>query len=211
MRDDLAAGPADAHFQGYAGRMTAALQEMDWAPLERFAEDCLACWRDRKTLFLAGNGGSAGNANHIANDFMYPISKTLGVGMSTVSLTANPAVLTCLSNDEGYAEVFTHQLRAQAYPGDLLLVFSGSGNSENILRVLAAARELGVISHAVLGFDGGAAKQMADNAIHFAVHDMQVAEDLQTVACHMVVQWLYARREAFLTPQAPRGGRGKAP
>jgi D-sedoheptulose 7-phosphate isomerase len=106
-------------------------------------------------------------------------------------------VLTCLGNDEGYENVFSFQLSVLARRGDILLAFSGSGNSPNILRALEEAARIGMTSYAVVGFSGGKAKAAADVPIHFAVDDMQIAEDTQTIIGHMIVQWLYAQRAQF--------------
>jgi D-sedoheptulose 7-phosphate isomerase len=192
----LAEGPAGAHFKDYAGRLSAMLATFDWTPVEALAADLLECWTSGRQLFLCGNGGSAGNANHLANDFMYPLSKRKGSAIRVQALSANPAVLTCLANDEGYDNVFAFQLASQARKGDVLLAFSGSGNSPNILKVIEEAKRMGVKSYAVLGYSGGKAKSMADVAIHFAVDDMQIAEDTQTILGHMIVQWLFARRDS---------------
>ena len=73
-------------------------------------------------------------------------------------------------------------------------MLSGSGNSPNVLKALETARETGLRSYAILGYSGGKAKAMADVAIHFAVDDMQISEDMQLIVAHMIMQWLYARR-----------------
>lgn len=162
--------------------------------VEPLATAFFDAWRDRRQVFVAGNGGSAANANHMVNDYVYPISKTPGKGMRMRSLCANPAVVTCLANDEGYENIFSAQLPILAEPGDVLLALSGSGNSPNILRLLETAREIGVTSFAILGFTGGKAKNLADHVLHFPGDDMQVAEDLQMVVSNMIVQYLYSRR-----------------
>ncbi len=181
----------------YATRLGAVLAGTDWSMVEPLGDALVRCWRTRRTVFLAGNGGSAGNANHLANDFLYPVSKTVGKGIRTHALTDNPAKLTCLANDEGYEAALAAQLAVMAEKGDVLIAFSGSGNSPNILRLLEQARRMEVESFAILGFDGGRAKALADHPIHFAVDDMQISEDLQTITCHALVQHLYARREEF--------------
>jgi D-sedoheptulose 7-phosphate isomerase len=191
-----AAGAAVPHFKDYARRLNEALDALDWSQVERLAGDLLDAWRTGRQLFLIGNGGSAGNANHLANDFMYPLSKTKGHGIRTHALAENPAVLTCLANDEGYEHVYSYQLAIMARRGDILLAFSGSGNSPNILRALEEARSLGLTSYAVVGYGGGKAKALADVVIHVAVDDMQISEDVQTIIGHMLVQWLYQRRDS---------------
>ncbi len=189
-----AAGAAKEHFLDYSRRLSEALLGFDWSPVEELASDLYDCWKESRQVFFAGNGGSAGNANHLANDFLYPVSKALGSGIRAHSLTANPAVIACLANDEGYENIFTYQLGVMAQRGDLLIVFSGSGNSPNIVKALEHAREMGVKTYAVLGFNGGKCKALADVPIHFPINDMQIAEDTQTIIGHMIVQWLYARR-----------------
>lgn len=187
------------HFKAYTQRLHNAFTGLDWAPVEELAGELHRCWSSGAQVFLAGNGGSAGNANHIANDFLYPVSKTKGSGLRVHSLCANPAIITCLANDEGYENIFSHQLAVMADKGDVLVVFSGSGNSPNIIKVLEEAKGLGVKTYAILGFSGGKAKTLADVAIHFSCDDMQVCEDTQTIVSHMIVQWLFAQRETIIS------------
>jgi len=190
--------PPAEHFLAYSRRLSDTLIGFDWSPVVRLAEDLRDCWRTGRQVFLCGNGGSAGNASHLANDFLYPLSKTKGSGIRAHALTENPAVLTCLGNDEGYDSIFAYQLAVFARKGDVLLAFSGSGNSPNILRALEEAKRIGMRSYAVLGYSGGKARALADVPIHFAIDDMQIAEDTQTIICHMIIQWLYAQREEFI-------------
>jgi D-sedoheptulose 7-phosphate isomerase len=181
-------------YADYAARLQQVLQQADWQPVEALGRELLECWRAKRQVFFCGNGGSAGNAIHLANDFLYGISKQAGSGLRVNALSANAAVLTCLANDEGYDTIFATQLAVQANRGDVLVVLSGSGNSPNVLKVLAKAKEMGVKSYAILGYSGGKAKAMADVPIHFKVDDMQLSEDLQLIAGHMIMQWMYANR-----------------
>ena len=162
----------------------------DWSDVVTLVETLRRCWRENRQVFLCGNGGSAANAIHLANDFLYGIDKATGRGLRVTALPANAAVLTCLANDIAYEDVFAQQLTVLAQPGDVLLAFSGSGNSPNIVKALTRARELGVTSFALLGFTGGRALGLADHPIYFPVHDMQVAEDLQMMVGHMAMQYL---------------------
>ena len=181
-------------FRDYSRRLNATLETFDWTPVERLAYDLLDCWQTGRQVFLAGNGGSAANASHLANDFLYPLSKMPGSGLRAHSLASNPAVISCLANDEGYDQVFALQLGVLARRGDILIALSASGNSPNIVKALEQAKVIGMTSYAVLGFSGGAAKAIADVPVHFAVDDVQMAEDAQLIVGHMVMQWLYAKR-----------------
>jgi len=186
---------AREHFRNYGMRLTRVIESLDCASLARLAAELKGCWRERRRVFIAGNGGSAGNAVHLANDFLYAMSKRPGSGLCVEALPANPAVLTCLANDEGFDSIFALQLAVQARAGDVLIVFSGSGNSPNILRALKEAKRIGLSTYALLGYSGGAAKSLADTTIHFEIDDMQIAEDMQLITGHMLVQWLMTFRD----------------
>jgi D-sedoheptulose 7-phosphate isomerase len=181
-------------FINYSSRLQNVLANADWSALALLAEDILRCWRSGNRVFFCGNGGSAGNAIHLANDFLYGVAKQRGAGIKVISLAANSAVLTCLANDVGYEHIFSEQLAVQAEAGDIMVALSGSGNSPNIIRAIEQAKSMGVKAYAVLGYDGGACLTLADVAIHFAVNDMQIAEDMQLVIGHMLMQWLYSNR-----------------
>lgn len=176
---------------GYANKLSDVLGSSDWSGVAQLGEDIRECWLAGRQVFFCGNGGSAGNAIHLANDFLYGIAKRTGAGLKVQALSANPAVITCLANDVGYDYIYSEQLAVLAEPGDLLVVLSGSGNSPNILRVLEQANSMDVKSCAILGYTGGQCKSLADFSIHFPVNDMQIAEDMQLVVGHMLMKWLH--------------------
>ncbi len=185
---------ASEFITSYRKVLIAALLEQDWIGVTLLAETLQQCWRDHRQVFLCGNGGSAANAIHLANDLLFGIDKPAGHGLRATALTANTSILTCLANDVAYEDIFAQQLTVLATRGDVLIVFSGSGNSPNIVKALVQARQLGVTSFAFLGFAGGRSLALADHPIHFPVDDMQVAEDLHMMAGHMVTQWLAGHR-----------------
>lgn len=153
---------AAVHCADYSRRLSAVLDGFEWAPVVQLADELLDCWKTGRQVFLAGNGGSGANAIHLANDLIYALSKRPGSGIRVHALPANPATLTCLANDEGYDKIFSLQLAVLARPCDILIVFTGSGNSPNILAALEEARKIGMRSYAFLGFSGGKAKGLAD-------------------------------------------------
>jgi D-sedoheptulose 7-phosphate isomerase len=187
-------------FADYASRLRSVLSEADWTGVDELAEVIKGCWRRKSRVFLCGNGGSAGNAIHLANDFLYGIAKVSGEGLRVEALSANPAVLTCLANDVGYESVYSEQIAVHGQPGDLLIALSGSGNSPNIVAALEKARDIGMTTCAILGYSGGRCKVLADIPIHFPICDMQISEDLQLVVGHMLMQWLHLQRSEALKP-----------
>jgi len=164
----------------------------DWSSVEALSQALLCCHQQGNRVFICGNGGSAANAVHIANDLLYG-SVPQGRGIKAVALSTNIAVITCVANDIDYADVFSYQLATHGEAGDLLIALSGSGNSENIIRTIQQASSMDIHSFAILGYSGGCCKELADTPIHFPVNDMQIAEDLQLIVGHMVMQYLCNR------------------
>lgn len=181
---------AAEEFADYGQRLQAAIAAADFKPVEALAHAMRTCWASGNWVYLCGNGGSAANAIHLANDLVYGVAGSTGQGIRAQALPANSSVLTCLANDVEYAEIYSVQIRTFCKPGDLLIVLSGSGNSPNIVKAIEAANALGVQSFAILGYSGGKAKSIVGTPIHFAVDDMQIAEDLQLIVGHMIMQWL---------------------
>ena len=186
------------HCKRYASNLTAVLENQDWNNVEALAHDIYRAWIDGKNLFLCGNGGSAGNAIHLANDFLYGVGQDLVPGIKVEALSATPSVLTCLANDIGYDEIYSTQLAAKASTGDVLVILSGSGNSPNVIKALEKGHQLGMETYAILGYSGGVCLGLAKAAIHVPVDDMQIAEDMQLIVGHICMQWLYKRRKASL-------------
>lgn len=189
-------------FLNYAETLKEQLSETNWEPAVELGSDLRRAWVEGRHVFICGNGGSAANAMHIANDLIYGANPEDG-GLRVEALSANSAVITCLANDVGYDEIFAHQLKVKASDGDLLICLSGSGNSPNIVRAIETAKSLNVKTYSVLGYSGGLAKELSDCAIHFPVDDMQVAEDLQLVVGHMLMKYLSRSQLKGLKASSP--------
>lgn len=180
------------HIEAYTENLIQALRLEGMRQVPVLGAAMREAWQKGNGIYICGNGGSAGNAVHLANDFLYGVGRKKGIGMRVEALSANPAVLTCLANDIGYDLVYAEQLRVKANHGDVLIVFSGSGNSPNVVKAIEMGNTLGMKTFAVLGYSGGKCKEVAQHPIHFAVDDMQIAEDLQLIVGHMCMQWLCA-------------------
>ncbi|QJT11199.1 phosphoheptose isomerase [Oceanidesulfovibrio marinus] len=177
-------------FKRYIDNLRKGLQLLNEDGVLRLTQCLKRAFAENRQVFICGNGGSAANSIHIANDFLYGVGRHLGKGLRVHSLSANPAILTCLANDISYAEIYSEQLRTMAGEGDVLLILSGSGNSPNVLRALETARELGMETAALLGYDGGECLNCCDIPIHIKLDDMQVAEDVQVVVGHLLTRLL---------------------
>lgn len=141
------------------------IDSIDRDAIER-ATDLIRAARDSGGIvYIAGNGGSASTATHLAND-LGKATKISGLRpIRALSMSDNTSWLTALGNDEGYDRVFAGQMENFAKPGDVLVVISTSGNSANLVKAVELARETGVKSIGVLGFEGGKLKGMVDECI----------------------------------------------
>jgi len=180
------------HAKAYSEKLARALELDAMQRLPVLGEALRDAWKRGNNIYLCGNGGSAGNAIHIANDLIFGAGMKNGVGLRVEALSSNPAVITCLGNDIGYDKIYSEQVRVKANPGDVLIVLSGSGNSPNVVKALETGNAKGMRTFAILGYSGGKCKEIAQHPIHFEVDDMQIAEDLQLVVGHICMQWLCA-------------------
>mgnify|MGYP001360254143 CR=1 FL=1 len=182
----------------YLSLLANSFTEKIVSEIETLADDLQKAWDKGNKVFICGNGGSAANAIHISNDFIYGIGQcgdfNRKPGIRIEALTANSSIITCLGNDIGYENIFSYQLKVKAEKDDLLIVLSGSGNSKNIMNALNQAHELGLKTYAILGFTGGKCLKLADIPIHFPINDMQIAEDTQLLVGHICMQWLSKQR-----------------
>tara|TARA_Y100001970_G_scaffold53704_1_gene68082 strand:- start:22071 stop:22637 length:567 start_codon:yes stop_codon:yes gene_type:complete len=147
-------------------------------------------WKSKKNFFICGNGGSAANAIHIANDFLYGAGVSNKRGLKVEALTSNPAILTCLANDLSYEDIFSEQIKVKGEKNDLLLILSGSGNSKNVINALKEAKKMKLRTFAILGFGGGKCLKLANKSIHIKVDDMQISEDFQMIIMNIIMQKL---------------------
>jgi len=179
------------HIKNYTDKLLRAMSSEAMCGIQAFADALLEAWTEGRFIYLCGNGGSAGNAIHLANDLIYGAGVKNGAGLRAEALSANAAVLTCLANDIGYDNIYSEQIRVKGKPGDVLVILSGSGNSPNAVKAIEAGNEIGMKTFAILGFSGGRCKDLAQYSIHFEVDDMQIAEDLQLIVGHICMQWLH--------------------
>ena len=188
----------------YLQRLQSCFSPEVLAAVETLAEELRQAWIDGRNVYICGNGGSAANAMHLANDLHYGIG-ACGPGPSlpglrVEALPANAGIITCLANDTGYANIYAYQLQVKGRPGDLLIVLSGSGNSPNVVKALETANALGMKTFAILAYSGGSCRELAQVPIYFEIDDMQIAEDTQLVVGHLCMQWLTSNKPTGLRP-----------
>lgn len=188
--------------RGYFEGLKAVMDRVDIAQVVAFVGELERVYREDRQVFIVGNGGSAGTASHMACD----LAKTV-LGKKpdrqkrrfrVMSMTDNVPMITALGNDFGYEHVFTEQLILFARKGDLLIVITGSGNSPNIVNAVRMARDMGVRTTGLLGFDGGEVLPLLDTPVLIPDCNYGFVEDLHMVLDHLVTAFFCKQ---FQTPE----------
>tara|TARA_B100000674_G_C37910188_1_gene948196 strand:- start:398 stop:1027 length:630 start_codon:yes stop_codon:yes gene_type:complete len=188
----------------YLERLQECFNKTNLEAVKSLATELHQAWIDGRNVYICGNGGSAANAIHIANDLHYGIGAcgpgTKIPGLRIEALPANTGIITCLANDTGYENIYAHQLNVKGRQGDILIALTGSGNSPNIIKALKTANDIGLKTYAILAFDGGKCKDLAQTPVHFEINDMQIAEDAQLIVGHLCMQWLNSHKPSHADP-----------
>jgi phosphoheptose isomerase len=183
-----------SYFGDYLEEMAAAWQTIDSAGFDRAAEILTDAYLRRAAVFACGNGGSASIANHLVCDHTKGVRTKTDLLPRVVSLSNNVELLTAIANDVAFEDVFAYQLQSHASPGDVLVAISSSGRSANIVRALTWARDNGLSTIAITGFEGGQARSLADAAVHFDCANYGIVEDLHQAVMHALAQYIRQSR-----------------
>jgi D-sedoheptulose 7-phosphate isomerase len=186
MTPELASSFAAAYTRDVA-RVIESLPLAEIAAALALLEDA---HRDDAQVFVIGNGGSAATASHMANDLTWGLTRAGIRPLRAIALTDNVALMTAIANDASYDEVFSRQLAVLARPGDLLIAFSASGNSPNVLRAVELARSLRLKTVGILGMTGGRAAELVDVKVVVPASEYGPIEDAHLVFDHLALSYL---------------------
>ena len=188
-------------FDGYLDAVARAAAAVDRSALGRAADLLTELFSADRTLYVCGNGGSAAISNHLLCDYSKCIQTDTVLLPRVVSLSASVEYITAIGNDIDFADIFVFQLRTAARKGDALMTVSASGNSENIVRAVEWARNNGLRTIAMTGFEGGRSAGIADVNLHTPAANYGIAEDVHQSMMHMLAQYLRMRSmDAALVP-----------
>jgi D-sedoheptulose 7-phosphate isomerase len=185
----------EEYFQSLAAQLGTVPAET----LERVGRRLLETAEAGSQILIAGNGGSASTASHLACDLAKTVLGTKPElrksHFRVVSLADNVALLTAWANDVSYESVFAEQVKMLGRPGDVLCVISASGNSPNVVEAVRTARAIGLHTIGFLGFAGGQLGNLVDDAVIVPCDDYGHVESAHLVLGHLLTQWLHDRLE----------------
>ncbi len=184
----------------YLKEVQSVLNRLPIGAIEEAVDVLLSANYVGSTLFTMGNGGSAATASHFACDLAKGAIVPGCPRFRVVALTDNVPLITAWSNDVAYEDIFAEQLGGLIARGDVVVAFSGSGNSPNVLKAVALARQRGGITIGFSGFDGGQLSRMVDVPVVVPCHCMEQIEDVHMVLCHLTATALRQRLQRIEPP-----------
>ena len=179
----------------YVGATGRALQGIEVGAVERVIEVLERARALGRRIFIFGNGGSGAMASHFAQDLAKGTVSRFEVADNRfrfLSLTDNVPYLLALANDLGSESVFKQQMVNLAGPDDVAIRISGSGNSANVLEAIRYARNIGMVTIGLTGFDGGKLRGLVEHSVHVPSDVMEQVEDIHIVICHAIVKHFQA-------------------
>lgn len=188
------------YVSNYFAYLTDVLQQLDTAIIEAIIQMLVDAAQRESSIFLIGNGGSAATASHMANDLAFGGWMPGYPPFRVVALTDNVPTITAIGNDITYDDIFAYQLRALIKPGDVLLAFSVSGNSPNILRAVEVAKLNQGHTIGCCGFDGGTLREISDLCLHIPSFKGEYGpvEDVMMILDHVIITYLMLSRKGTL-------------
>ena len=142
-------------------------------------------------ILIAGNGGSAADASHFAGEMIVRLSAERNrQALPAIALAVDPSVITACANDYGFDHIFSRQVEGLGSKGDMLFVMSTSGNSENIIKAVTAAKEKGMLTVGLLGGNGGKLAKMVDRAIVIPHPSTQRIQEEHIFIIHTLVEFV---------------------
>ncbi|WP_417593099.1 SIS domain-containing protein [Owenweeksia hongkongensis] len=176
----------------YLGLVKQTIDKLDQSAINAAAQAFLDAYRKGGNIYVFGNGGSGATASHVAGDFLKGASYGLDKRFKMICLNDNIASMMAIANDIGYEDIFIEPLKNFIGKDDLVIGISGSGNSENVVRAMTYAKDQGVKTLALSGFNGGKISRLADISVHADVMDMEVCEDIHMIIFNIIKKEMQA-------------------
>ena len=170
----------------YLSELTQALRLLDTQTVDRLAQLLRRTYLLNRTVFCIGNGGSAAAASHLAADLSKLATRPGQPRLKAMSLVDSTAALTAAANDFAFEDVFVEQLRTFMEPDDVVIGFSTSGRSKNVLKAMEYANSCGAVTVGITGADGEPLRALSAESLSIASLSVQQIEDVSMIAAHLV-------------------------
>ncbi len=177
-------------FNDYRKKIELKLMEVNVSKIEEAAKIIEKKIKKKNNIFVCGNGGSSAIANHYVTDFVKMVRSKTNLKPKLLSLNANNGLISAISNDIKYDDIFTYQAESYCQKNDLIIIISSSGNSKNIINLVKFAKKNKIKTIGFCGFKGGYLNKNSDVNIHIAANNYGVVEDIHHILMHSIAQYI---------------------
>ena len=196
IKNQKLSGSPGEILKAYTELIVAGLRQVSEEALQEVIQTLEQCANEGGVAYVVGNGGSSAIGEHLCCDWTKGTHCEGTATIKTMSLTSNVALLTALSNDFGYEVGLSKQIEYFITKRDVLLAISSSGNSENIINAVVAAKERGARVIGFTGFSGGRLKELADYSLHVPIQHYGAVEDAHQMLMHSIAQSVFEKRKS---------------
>ena len=165
--------------------------------INQIVADIMGCILRGNSIWILGNGGSASTAEHFETDLSFVRHENKTMKVKATALTSNSSLLSAIANDIGFEKIFSHQLHRKAIKGDLCIMISASGNSQNLIQATKIAKQMNLRSVGLLGFDGGKLAKVLDFSLVITTEKGKYGpvEDIHLMICHAISELVLTQIE----------------
>lgn len=186
------------YIENYLANVKDIISSLDKSALSSILEAFKKAQEEKRRIFVLGNGGSAAHSNHFACDLGKNVTGDESGRFKVISVCENVATITAYANDLDYDSIFSEQLKNYCVEeGDMILAVSASGNSPNVIKAVKYGKSRKAVIVALVGFDGGLLKNLADIYLHVDSYEYEKVEDLHLLIMHIIVSYFKKQSSIF--------------
>lgn len=177
-------------YEDYIFRKNELLKNINFKELDKIISLLKKGFKNHAILYTCGNGGSSSLSDHFTCDFIKQTNNNTNLNVKSISLTSNFSLISAISNDINYNQIFSFQIKKLCKRNDILFLFSVSGNSPNLVEAIKAAKKKGVKIVSFTGFNGGKLAKLSDYNLNFPIANYGIVEDCHITIMHFLSQYL---------------------
>ena len=180
----------EEYYSEYVSKKNILLKNIDLKELKKIINEIVSCIKKNNIIYACGNGGSSSLADHFTCDFFKQTNNKTNLNIKSISLSSNFSLISAISNDISYEDIYSFQIEKLCKKNDLIFMFSVSGNSKNLLKAAKAAKKTNSKIISLTGFNGGKLKKLSDFNFNFNINNFGIVEDSHISIMHYLSQFI---------------------
>ena len=180
----------EKYYSEYISKKNFLLKKIDLKELKKIINQIIFCTKRNNIIYTCGNGGSSSLADHFTCDFFKQTNNKTNLKIKSISLSSNFSLISAISNDISYDDIYSFQIEKLCKKNDLIFIFSVSGNSKNLIKAAKAAKKKNSVVISLTGFNGGKLRKLSDFNLNFNINNYGIVEDCHITIMHYLSQFV---------------------